>query len=58
MGLVTLIAVPVIAIGSVLLISKVFNSKKANGEPIDARGWAVTERARNLGDALEEGAER
>ena len=44
MGFITLVAVPIIAIGSVVLISKFFNSRNG-GE----KAWDITERARNLG---------
>ena len=42
-------AVPIIAIGSVVLISKFFNSRNGGEKPTDAQAWDITERARNLG---------
>ena len=49
MGFITLVAVPIIAIGSVVLISKFFNSRNGGEKPTDAQAWDITERARNLG---------
>ena len=49
MGFITLVAVPIIAIGSVVLISKFFNSRNGGENPTDAQAWDITERARNLG---------
>ena len=48
-GFITLVAVPIIAIGSVVLISKFFNSRNGGEKPTDAQAWDITERARNLG---------
>lgn len=49
MGLITLVAAPIIAIGSVVLISRFFNSRNGDEKPIDAQALNITERARNLG---------